>query len=124
MISDLNHISITSVEECLVVRFNALPDVVGDEELVQQIGTELGKLADLVNVPCAILDFENTTFIPYASFEIKLVQFYKQMNRNVIFCNLPENVLEHFRINHLEKVFEIYQTLPDAMNAAKSRAKK
>ncbi len=103
-------------DDVLVVQFTSqkiLSDV-----LIAQIGRELLELADEANGKM-LLDFRGVTFMSSAMIG-KIVLLNKKCKKSkttIKLCNISASIMEVFEITRLNKIFSIYDSEEDALNA-------
>jgi demethylmenaquinone methyltransferase/2-methoxy-6-polyprenyl-1,4-benzoquinol methylase len=116
------HIRVTEVDGHAIVTFENVEQSVSfcSAESSGQLGKELQALVDQEKWVSIILDFGNEAFIPQGWFELVLVHLHKILGEKLKLCNLPSAVMEHFEINRLATVFDIYPKLEDALVASRS----
>jgi hypothetical protein len=114
------HIRVTKVGGHAVVCFNDLERVVDPGAELDQLERELQALVGQAPWVSVILDFEDEVFVPYAVFEAVLVRLHKSLGEKLKLCNLPSTVTEHFEINRLATLFNMYQTRDDALKVGQS----
>jgi hypothetical protein len=118
---DYRHISVTVVDNVIVVQFKNLARVHDDCEMIMEIGNELRSLADDAQ-PCSlVLDFEKRPFIPVAAFALQLWILHGKMiqsNRTLKLCNFPPLVTEYFKAIKPSDYLSLYDSLDDALAAS------
>ena len=108
-------IRVSEAEGVTIVRFQSLEKAVCREELIHLIAEDLFALVGPLSI---VLDFEGLDFIPFASFEAKLMSLHRRSEKaggKLKMCGVPGKVMEQFRSNSLAQVFHIYGTLEDAL---------
>jgi anti-sigma B factor antagonist len=89
-----------------------------DDVLIAEIGQELLELADQAEGKM-LLDFQGVTFMSSAMIG-KVVQLNKKCKANkaqLKMCNIGPSVMGVFEITRLDKIFKIYDSVDDAINA-------
>jgi hypothetical protein len=118
---DYRHISVTVVDNVIIVRFKNLWRVHDDCEMIMEIEKELGSLAEDAQECSLIVDFEHKAFFPVADFVIqlwKLHQIMIQSNRTLKLCNLAPSVNNYFQANKVSDFLSLHDSLDDALVAS------
>lgn len=100
----LNHHSSGNV---LVIQL-ANPRIL-DQQVIDQIGTELKELLDKTEQERVVLDFRQVQFMSSAMLGA-LVRFRKQcaeMKADLKLCSISKDIMEVFKVTNLHKVFDI-----------------
>ena len=102
--------------DVLVVRFTS-PKIFADA-LIQQIGDELLELVDQADGKM-LLDFEPVNFMSSLMIGriILLRKKAKASQTEIKLCNVCPSVLGVFEVTRLDKLFKIYDSAEDALNA-------
>ena len=113
--------AVWDVDGVVVVRFHDLNAAVlrmDNMDRIEIVSGELLSVAD-PNPLAVILDFEERDFVPVAAFECILVRLHKKLDDKLRMCNLPVTVAEHFEINQLATLFQVYTGLEDALDSVR-----
>jgi anti-sigma B factor antagonist len=103
-------------DDVLIVQFTS-QKILADT-VIEQIGRELIALADQANGKM-LLDFQSVSFMS-SSMIGKTVVLNKRCKANkteIKLCNVSPTIMEVFEITRLNKVFNIYDSLDDALCA-------
>jgi anti-sigma B factor antagonist len=90
-----------------------------DAANIQELGDELFNLVDRDGVKSLLLDFGNVEFLSSAALN-KLIILDKKVKTNtgqVRLCNLKPEIQEVFVITRLNQLFEIKDSVEDALSA-------
>jgi anti-anti-sigma regulatory factor len=113
------HLAVEEEAGVLVVRFIDLARAVYSFEDIERLGRELLSLPG--RSKRVVLDFEKLDFVPFASFEGKLVHLHRKLVESgggLRMCNVPPMAIECFLRNKFDKVFRIYSNLEDAVETS------
>ena len=82
-----------------------------NQTTIQQIGTELEKMADRAEWGKLLLNFSDVRFMSSAMLGklIKLNKKCKQENTHLKLCNISKEIMEVFKLMRLNKIMDIYQ---------------
>jgi anti-anti-sigma regulatory factor len=111
-------IQVSDVDGVAVVCFHDLFRCAFDNESAHQLTQELLAVADQEEWSSVILDFEGREFVPAAIVEAPLVRLHKRLGSKLRMCNVPSMAMEQFQVNRLVRLFHIYQTREEALEAA------
>jgi anti-anti-sigma regulatory factor len=114
------HIQVWQIGEIKVVTFEDLERKVNDDRSVQEIGEELYLLAGPGMPPRVLLDFEDAPFVPWAHFEARLVGLHERILKAgglLKMASLHSSIRDAFRINRLDTIFSIYDSVEEAREA-------
>ena len=90
-----------------------------DAGIIQELGEELYGLVDRSGVKSLLLDFKNVEFLSSAALN-KLIILDKKIKQNsgrLKLCQLEPGIREVFVITRLNQLFEIHDTVQDALKA-------
>ncbi len=110
-------ITTSEVQGVTVVSF--IDKKILDAVNIQELGDELFSLVDRDGVKSLLLDFGNVEFLSSAALN-QLVILDKKVNTNagqLRLCNLLPEIQEVFVITRLNQLFEINETMDDALSA-------
>jgi anti-sigma B factor antagonist len=94
-----------------------------DETVIGQLGEALNTIADEMEKPNIILNFEHVNYLSSAVLG-KLVALRKRVvegKGRVVLCGLKPDIFEIFKITQLNKVFEIYGDSSKALASYQGR---
>jgi anti-anti-sigma regulatory factor len=116
-----SQIEVTVVGRAAVVRFRRTECLLWSVDPRSDVGEELFALDDRDKYSSVVIDFSNTD-IHWLScaFEGLLVVLHRRLSRangGLKLCNVPETVLEQFRMNRLIEVFNVYPNLEAALKS-------
>ena len=119
MTDDHQVIQVSSVDGTTVVCFKDLATVQRQERF-RQVEEEMWALVDQQKPTSIILDFENKELLTGHVVQDLLIRLHKRLNDNFMLCNLPPLAMEHFELNHLADLLNIYRTREDALADVRS----
>ncbi|MHC4712150.1 MAG: STAS domain-containing protein [Planctomycetota bacterium] len=94
-----------------------------DEAVIQDVGDELFDLVDKQYKTKLLLNFENVEYLSSAALGklITLNKRIKEENGELKLCNIIPEIFEVFRITKLNRLFEIYDEMEQALRRFKRR---
>jgi anti-sigma B factor antagonist len=94
-----------------------------DEAVIQDVGDELFDLVDKQYKTKLLLNFENVEYLSSAALGklITLNKRVKEENGELKLCNIIPEIFEVFRITKLNRLFEIYDEMEQALRRFKRR---
>jgi anti-sigma B factor antagonist len=102
--------------DVLIVRFTA--DRFLDDVVIAQIGHELLRLVDLANGKM-LLDFQGVAFMSSSMIGhiVVLSKKCEAIKTEMKMCNVPSGVIDVLDKRRLRKIFKIYDSVDEALNA-------
>lgn len=115
--SETRHLEVTKEGDVTIVRF--VDRKILDEANIQEIGGELYALAENADVKKLLLNFAHVEFLSSAALGklITLDKKTKTRGCSLKLCKIKDEILEVFRITRLDRVFDIYGSEEEALNA-------
>lgn len=119
--SDEPRLLVESVNDVTVVTFT--DKKILDEIVIQDVGDELFDLVDKQYKTKLLLNFENVEYLSSAALGklITLNKRIKEENGELKLCNIIPEIYEVFRITKLNRLFEIYDEMEQALRRFKRR---
>jgi anti-anti-sigma factor len=102
--------------DVLIAQFTA--QKILDDILIAEIGRELLELADQAEGKM-LLDFQGVAFMSSSMIGriVLLNKKCKASKTEIKMCNIAPSIMGVFEITRLDKIFKIYESLDDALNA-------
>lgn len=92
-----------------------------DEITIRDVGRELGKLAER-DSPRLLLQLSNVEYLASAMLGKLITLQRKVLERKgrLAFCSITPNASDTFRVSRLDGYFNIYHSLPEALEALRA----
>lgn len=119
--TDQPRLLVEPVNEVTVVTFK--DKKILDEAIIQEVGDALFELVDKQFKSKLLLNFENVEYLSSAALGklITLNKRIKEENGELKLCNIIPEIYEVFRITKLNRLFEIYDDMDQALRRFKKR---
>jgi len=121
MTNEQQRLLVEPVNEVTVVTFK--DKKILDEAVIQEIGDALFDLVDKQYKTRLLLNFENVEYLSSAALGklITLNKRIKEENGELKLCNIIPEIYEVFRITKLNRLFEIFDDMEQALRRFKKR---
>jgi anti-sigma B factor antagonist len=121
MTNDQQRLLVEPVNEVTVVTFR--DKKILDESVIQEVGDALFDLVDKQYKTKLLLNFENVEYLSSAALGklITLNKRIKEENGELKLCNIIPEIYEVFRITKLNRLFEIFDDMEQALRRFKKR---
>lgn len=121
MTNELPRLLVEPVNEVTVVTFK--DKKILDEAIIQEIGDALFDLVDKQYKTKLLLNFESVEYLSSAALGklITLNKRIKEENGELKLCNIIPEIYEVFRITKLNRLFEIFDDMDQALRRFKKR---
>ncbi|MCD6406133.1 MAG: STAS domain-containing protein [Planctomycetes bacterium] len=119
--TDQERLLVEPVNEVTVITFR--DKKILDEAVIQEVGDALFDLVDKQYKTKLLLNFENVEYLSSAALGklITLNKRVKEENGELKLCNIISEIYEVFRITKLNRLFEIYDDMEQALRRFKRR---
>lgn len=114
---DFQHIKLSMLDDVVLVEIMS-KDLVGPE-LAQELGAELTRMTDQDLSRRVLVDFSRTTHLSSTGFAVLvgLVNRTKKAGRQIIFCNMDDDVRVGADIIGLSRLVEFHDSQKEALKA-------
>lgn len=115
MTEDAPHLTVTEAEGVKIVEFSDRKIL--EELAISEIGDELVQLVESSDDPRLLLSFRNVQHLSSAALGmlIKLNNQVQEKNGTLRLSNISPQIYEVFKITRLNKLFDIHESLDDAL---------
>ncbi len=119
--TDQGRLLVEPVNEVTVITFR--DKKILDEAVIQEVGDALFDLVNKQYKTKLLLNFENVEYLSSAALGklITLNKRVKEENGELKLCNIINEIYEVFRITKLNRLFEIYDDMEQALRRFKRR---
>ncbi len=116
-------ITATETDDILIVRFNR--DQIFDIETAEELSAEFKRLVETKGGKQWIIDFSGLELIitPVVSGLLSALRSDRESGGDIALCSMGQTVKRVISLARLDRVFNVYETLDEALAAARQKGK-